>query len=259
MADRNWSAITSGATFQSLVNAILRRVDPAASPYGKLGPDGGQDARSGDSKTVYQAKYHSNATAAKAISDATRELAKIRKYKAPGHAHAPLWEGVTHWCLVTNAAFNQIDEQRWLNEVVPAFRAEGLEAENWRRENLDNLLVAHPDIDRAFFGGETRTFLSVGEAMERYRRDRAIKAGGELGRFCGRKSPADSRFLSRRRKALSASPRGWGDRENSTDAPGRCEPRRNRHTGPLGRSRLNGEVQQLVSDPPARTANGSSA
>ena len=188
MADRNWSTITNGATFQHLVNTLLLRVDPAASPYGRPGKDGAQDARSGDRKTVYQAKYHENATAAGAIADAKTELAKIRKYRVPGDPRASLWEGVDSWYLVTNAAFNAADEQRWLSEVVPIFEAEGLRADIWRRENLDASLDANPDIDRAFFSGENRVFVSLWEAGERYRRDRAITPGGELGRFCGRES-----------------------------------------------------------------------
>lgn len=188
MAERNWNAITNGATFQHLVNTLLLCVDPAASPYGRPGKDGAQDAKSGDRKTVYQAKYHGIATAAKAIADAKKEFATIRQYRVPGHPRAPLWEGVETWCLVTNAAFNAQDEQNWLNDVVPKFEAAGLHAGIWRREYLDALLDAHSDIDRAFFSGENRVFVSLWEAFERYRRDRAIKPGGELGQFYGRES-----------------------------------------------------------------------
>lgn len=188
MADRNWGAITSGATFQHLVNTLLLREDPAASPYGRPGADAALDAKSGDRKTAYQAKYHAIAAAANVFADAKKELAKIKKYRATGDSRAPLWSGVEKWCLVTNVGFNPQDEQRWLRDVVPAFAAEGLQADIWHLGDLDALLNANPDIDRAFFNGENRVFISLAETVERYRRDRAIMAGGALGQFCGREA-----------------------------------------------------------------------
>lgn len=188
MPDRNWSAITSDGMFQHLVNTLLLRVDPAASPYGKSGKDCAIDARSGDQKTVYQAKYHKNATAADAIRDAKAELAKIRQYRLEGTRCAPLWEGVETWCLVTNSTFNPTDDKRWGAEIKPIFNAESLSADIWRREHLDALLDRYSEIDREFFGGENRVLLSLWEAVERYRRDCAIMPDGKLGPFCGREN-----------------------------------------------------------------------
>lgn len=164
----NWGLIRSGATFQSLANTLLFFEDPHARLFGRPGKDGAQDARSGDDKDVYQAKFHQNATASQAIADAKAELETIKEYRTPGHAHEPLWRGVEKWVLVTNAAFNPNDEKRWRDEVVPAFAAEGLDAtEIWRRERLDVLLQQHPEVRAAYFEGENRVFLSLPEAHEK--------------------------------------------------------------------------------------------
>jgi len=105
--------------------------------FGRPGKDGGQDARSGDGTRVFQAKYHEDGSAAKAIADAKKEAAKIVEYRKPGHARYEQWHGVTHWHLVTNAPFNTTDRQRWDTEVVPLFAAQGLNADYWERTTLD--------------------------------------------------------------------------------------------------------------------------
>jgi hypothetical protein len=110
MADRNWNFITSGATFEELVRALIGFEDPKAQLFGRPGKDGGQDIRSGDGTRVFQAKHHENGSAAKAIADAKREAAKIVEYRKPGHARYEQWKGVTHWRLVTNAKFNPADQ-----------------------------------------------------------------------------------------------------------------------------------------------------
>lgn len=111
MPDRNWSAIRSGATFQTLVARIILFEDPKAVPFGRPGRDGGQDVRSGDGKLVYQAKYHEDGSAAAAIRDAKKEAEKIQKYKQPENTRYAQWKGVKHWRLVTNALFNPTDEE----------------------------------------------------------------------------------------------------------------------------------------------------
>src|SRR5690606_7599748 len=117
MPDRNWGQIRSGATFESLATTLVFFEDSGAALFGRRGKDGGQDARSSDGIRVFQAKHHQDGSASKAIADAKKEAAKIAKYRAPGHSREPQWRGVTHWRLVTNAAFNPTDRQTWDNEV----------------------------------------------------------------------------------------------------------------------------------------------
>src|SRR6266542_7065002 len=119
MAERKWGTITSGVTFESLATTIVFFEDPKASLFGRRGKDGGQDARSGDGTRVFQAKHHVTGSAAAAIRDAKSEAEKIEKYRQPGHSRHEQWQGVTHWRLVTNAAFNPTDKQTWDTEVVP--------------------------------------------------------------------------------------------------------------------------------------------
>ena len=186
MADRKWGAITSGATFEALVAAIVSFEDSKASLFGRRGKDGGQDARSGDGTRVFQAKHHESGSAATAISDAKKEAAKIEKYRQPGHTRHDQWKGVTHWRLVTNAVFNPTDKLTWDTEVVPLFAKQGLAADHWERENLNARLDAHPEIHRSFFENETRVFLSLPEVKERLPIDEPFLRRDELGPFCGR-------------------------------------------------------------------------
>ena len=84
MANRNWNL--SGATFEALATTLIFFEDPKAALFGRRGKDGGQDARSGDGTRVFQAKYHEDGSAAKAIADAKKEATKIVGYRKPGHA-----------------------------------------------------------------------------------------------------------------------------------------------------------------------------
>ncbi len=186
MADRKWGAITNGATFEALATTIVFFTDSKASLFGRRGKDGGQDARSGDGTRVFQAKHHENGSAATATSDAKKEAARIEKYRQPGHARHDQWKGVTHWRLVTNAAFNPTDKLRWDTEVVPLFAKQGLTADYWERENLNALLDEHPEIHRSFFENETRVFLSLPEIKERLPIDEPFLRRKELAPFCGR-------------------------------------------------------------------------
>ncbi|MBN1204213.1 MAG: ATP-binding protein [Myxococcaceae bacterium] len=186
MAERKWGALTSGATFESLATTIIFFEDSKASLFGRRGKDGGQDARSGDGTRVFQAKHHENGSAAAAIRDAKSEAKKIEEYRKPGHSRHEQWKGVTHWRLVTNAAFNPTDKQTWDTEVVPLFTKQGLVADYWERENLNALLDKHPEIHRSFFENETRVFLSIPELKERLPHQEPFLRRDELGPFCGR-------------------------------------------------------------------------
>ncbi len=189
MAERTWGAITNGATFESLATTLVYFEDSNASLFGRRGKDGGQDARSGDGTRVFQAKHHENGSAAAALRDAKQEAAKIAKYRQPDHARHHQWMNVTHWQLVTNAAFNATDKQKWDTEVAPLFAQQGLTADYyWERENLNALLDKHPEIHRSFFENETRVFLSLPEVKERLQINEPFLRRDRLAPFCGRKN-----------------------------------------------------------------------
>lgn len=160
--------------------------DPRAMVFGRAGPDGGQDARSGDGTCVYQAKFHAEGSAARAIADAKREAASIRRYREVEHVRFAQWSGVTRWRLVTNLVLNPTDHQTWIDEVVPIFAEIGLEADYWGRRNLEALLDKHPDVDRSFFGHELRAFLTIPEVRERLPDDEPFLRRSALAPFTGR-------------------------------------------------------------------------
>ena len=186
MANRNWGRITNGTMFESLVTTLLFFEDPGAALFGRRGKDGGQDARSGDGKRVFQAKYHQNGSAAKAIADAKKEVSKIAKYRDLGHPRELQWRNVTHWRLVTNAAFNPTNQQTWDSVVVPLFHEQNLVADYWEQANLDALLDKHPEVDRSYFQNETRVFLSLPEVREELPNREPFLRRDTLGTFFGR-------------------------------------------------------------------------
>lgn len=188
MAERKWGAIASGATFESLATTIIFFEDPGAALFGRRGRDGGQDARSSDSKRVFQAKHHVDESSAKAIADAKKEAEKIKAYRQPGHARFEQWKGVTHWRLITNAPFNPTDKQTWDTEVVPLFASQNLTADYWEKENLNALLDKHPEVHRSFFENETRAFLSVPELREQLPDREPFLRRTELGGYFGREA-----------------------------------------------------------------------
>lgn len=186
MTERVWGQIIDGATFEALVTTLVCFEDPSAILLGRRGKDGGQDVRSGDRTLVFQAKHHEDGSALKAIADAKKEASKIKVYRAPGNSRYGQWVGVTHWRLVTNAVFNPTDQQKWDTEIVPLFAEAGLVADYWERANLDALLDKHPEVDRSFFGNETRAFLTLPELRERLVHDEPfLQAGGRIP-FVGR-------------------------------------------------------------------------
>jgi hypothetical protein len=186
MADRDWGHIASGPTFEALATTLVFFEDPRAALFGRRGKDGGQDARSGDGTRVFQAKHHADASAPSAIRDAKAEAAKIAKYRAQGHPRHRQWQGVAHWRLVTNAAFNPTDRQAWDDEVVPLFAAQGLGADYWERRNIEALLDRHPEVDRSFFRNENRVLLTLPEVRARLPEQEPFLRRPELGAFVGR-------------------------------------------------------------------------
>jgi hypothetical protein len=166
MAEPKWALITSGETFEALASTIVFFEDAQAVLFGRRGKDGGQDVRSGDGKRVFQAKHHESPSATLAIADARAEAEKIQKYRKPEHARYAQWIGVSAWRLVTNAAFNATDKEKWDRDVVPIFAALGLSADYWGRTDLNARLDKYPEIYRSFFENETRALLSIPEARE---------------------------------------------------------------------------------------------
>lgn len=205
MAQPNWGMIRSGPTFEALLSMLVFYEDPKARLFGRPGKDGGQDVRSGDGSMVYQAKFHEVKNPSHAFSDAKTELEKIRYYRTPDHARYEQWQGVTQWRLVTNVNFNSTDEQKWTNEIVPLFAAEGLAADYWIYSHLDGLLAKYPEIQKMFFEGENRVFLTPFEAEERLRERDPFAPQEGLSPFVGRQEVfagirnflrSDMRFLA---------------------------------------------------------------
>lgn len=186
MAERNWGAIRSGATFESLATTIVYFADPSARLFARQGKDGGQDARSSDGTKVFQAKYHENSSAAAAIRDAKKEAKKIEEYRKSGHGRHGQWSDVSHWCLVTNAEFNPTTRLAWETDIVPLFAEQGLVAELWERAVLEGMLDRFPEIHRSYFENETRVLLSMAEVKEQLPEREPFLRRETLGPFCGR-------------------------------------------------------------------------
>ncbi len=151
--------------------ALVSSKDAKAKVFVRPGKDGGQDARSGDDRTVYQAKHHASGSGADVIRDAKAEAEKIVKYKESTHERSGQWRGVDQWVLVTDVALSVSDEERWRLEVVPVFKRLQLEADFWDQGRLDSRLDGVPHIEQAFFGGKSRVFLTLPEARERVELD----------------------------------------------------------------------------------------
>jgi hypothetical protein len=168
------------------VNSLVFATDPGARLFGSAGPDGAQDARSGDGHTVYQAKFHGSRNASRALADARAELKKIKAYKKTGHRYAPIWEHVENWVLVTNAYVDAAFDAKWQDSVVPPFKTIGLTATYWSASHLDGLLADYPEVEACFFGGKNRVFLSLGEAFEVIRGQESNQGGIDV-EIVGRK------------------------------------------------------------------------
>lgn len=212
MTTVRWQAITSGETFQAFAAQLLLNVDPSTLVFTWPGPDGGQDARSRDGTIAYQAKHHSRAEARHPREDALAELGQIREYRKPSHARHAQWAAVTRWVLLTNVATQTTETDRWAAEVVPAFRAEGIEPELWAAERLEKHIAEFPALGGAFFEGATRAFVSLGEAVRRVVGLDPATHGGRLPKLRGRDafvSSILSQFASHRIVALVA-PEGVG-------------------------------------------------
>lgn len=161
-----WERVTSWQAFQSLVGLLVLHRDPWAFHSMVEGKDGAQDVISGDRATVYQASYTRRAEAAPSpVPKARRELDAIAKYKIVGHPRYEQWAPVKRWVLVRNVPGNASDWPDWDREIVPAFKTIGIEAELWSQSQLEERLLACPDLCDATFENKPRAFLTLGEAL----------------------------------------------------------------------------------------------
>ena len=168
--------VSDGGTFESLVQAILYSENKNTILFGRPGKDSGQDARSDDGKVVYQAKYYQNMTIDDAVRISLKELKKIKNYQAPTHANHQHWKSVQRWVLVANFSINPNDHQKWKNDIVPLFKAEGLDAEYWDKSILEGKLVELHHIREVFFDGENRVLIGLREAHDLISN---VKLGGD--------------------------------------------------------------------------------
>ncbi|CAD0230168.1 ATP-binding protein [Planktothrix agardhii] len=169
MSEINWGLIRSGYTFQDLICSLIRLEDHNARLYVRPGKDYGQDAGSGDGCIIYQMKFHQDEAGSQAIGDAKKEAKKIAEYlETPGQSQE-IWQGVKKWILISNVGFNPVNRSTWDKEIKPLFACLGLEASYWEKSEIETRLHKYPDLKQAYFGGETRVFLGLAEAIEQVR------------------------------------------------------------------------------------------
>lgn len=161
MTELNWPLLNS-SSFEALVHTIIFYKDPKAFLFNRPGKDGAQDAKSGDKKTVYQAKFHVTKLndPSTAFQDAKDEFDKIKKYQKEND---PRWTGVTQWIVATPIPFGSQDDQKWQNEIVPLFKTINLDAQIWHAAQLEAKVLERPELKEVYFEGTNRCFLSIPE------------------------------------------------------------------------------------------------
>jgi hypothetical protein len=187
MSQPNWGHISNGATFEAFARMLLYFEDARAILFGRSGKDGGQDIRSGDGVTVFQAKFHQDGSSSKAVADAKKEAAKIANYQKPDNPRYRQWAGVRNWCLVTNCDFNPTDHEIWQNDIVPLFSGLGLVASYRGKADLEARLADFPEVRRCFFGNQIRVLITLGEAKDRIDSEQPFM-DREIGRTYGRET-----------------------------------------------------------------------
>jgi len=158
--------IQDGGVFESLMHCILYAEDHSTILFGRPGKDAGQDARTFDGRIVYQAKYRKGIAMDGAIALALDELQTIKKYRQHTHVNHIHWQHAQHWVLFANFSINPNDNMKWREKVVPAFRAEGLEAEFKSIEDMEGKLAIHTEVRDVFFCGENRVLVGLKEAHD---------------------------------------------------------------------------------------------
>jgi hypothetical protein len=161
----NWGVVRDGETFEALVHTLLYAREPEVILFGLPGRDSGQDARSADGRTVWQAKHKNGGmNTAQAIRLALHELKQIRRYRESSHPNHAHWSQVDRWILVANVQKNPNRAAEWRSRVVPPFAKVGIKAQCLGLEHLNQWLVHEPDIREAFFEGRNRVLLTLTEA-----------------------------------------------------------------------------------------------
>lgn len=160
-----WHYITDGATFESLVQAIVYFKDSNAKLFSRPGRDAAIDILSGDESTVFQVKFRKHNSIEEAIKLALNELSRITEYKTSASRYEyKAWEKVKNWVLVTNIEIGPNDKIKWQDAVAAKFASIGLVTNLWTLKNLDDELLQYTDIALAYFEGKNRVFLSIPEA-----------------------------------------------------------------------------------------------
>ena len=165
--------IRNGVEFQALVNSLLLEKNPRNHAFTWPGPDGGQDARSDDGTTVFQARHFFRPPLKHELRAVIREkLDEVRKHHNEGHGS---WLGVTHWVLVTNAP-KPPEAVAWLAEFSDD-APDGVSIDVWYEPDVQSLLAACPNTRRMFFETEDRAFLTYSEKRERLCEDEQLLLG----------------------------------------------------------------------------------
>lgn len=166
MGHINWGLIASGFEFQALCGNLLGLEQPAIEQFSALGPDRGVDAYLPSESAVYQYKFHKEPTNAKVKQDALNELSKFSARKAKDDRY---WSSSKKWILVTNIDASPQLHEMWTTDIVPAFVKVGLGAELITKEQLEGLLIKHPSVTQAYFEKLNRTFITLNEAIEKFK------------------------------------------------------------------------------------------
>ena len=189
MVKIDWHSLDSNA-FEDLVSILILHNDIEAKNYNRPGPDAGIDIKSSNGKTVYQIKHTQSGKFSKIMSEAKKELEKVKKYRVPGHKNFPLWDKVEKWCLITNASCNPSDRNKWKEQIETSFKQDtGLKATFKNGTHLKKMLLDFPSLKKEYFEGENRAFLSLPEAIQSKTENDPIFDKGFKQKFQGAFSP----------------------------------------------------------------------
>ena len=205
MSEIKWGLISNGTIFQSLVGTLIRYKDPEVQIYERPGPDAGIDIKSGDGKTVYQAKYiQDDNKFLEIINKAKRELEKIKTYKDKHHKNFKHWKKVKKWCLVTNAKWNPNDTLKWKDSIEIPFQDIGLKVELKHQADIDQYLEEYPNVKHEYFEGENRVLQSLSETIETLKGDNILFKGFKLKLIKGRENDLNlfSKFIESQDKKI---------------------------------------------------------
>ena len=205
MATINWNSLDN-KKFEKMVSILILHNDIEAKTYNRPGPDAGIDIKSSDGKTVYQIKYTTKSeNFSQIISEAKKELKKIKKYRDPNHNNFQHWDKVEEWCLITNASCNPLDESKWKKKIETPFKQlTGLKATFKNGTHLEKMLLDFPSLKKEYFERENRAFLSLPEAIQSKTENDPIFDKGFQQQFQGRDQELSkfSKFIKSDKKLI---------------------------------------------------------